>query len=111
MNARQELIDELNAMTDVAFSAAVKSSDFRFSNVDAARECMSVAMSELGLKSDAEDPKRWGACHQAANRVNGWLRASGISAGDWTWTALLGAFGVDMVAMERAYEAERAAQK
>lgn len=57
---------------------------------------MDLALSEAGNESDAADPKEWGPCHLAANRVSAWIESTCGFGGGWVWTALLDACGVDV---------------
>lgn len=74
---------------------------FRFSD-DAkpyVQRLMDLALFENRNDSDAAHPVMWGPCHLAANRVDAWIQTTCNRGGDWVWTALLEAYGINVAQM------------
>jgi hypothetical protein len=70
---------------------------FRFNAKDAPRivEMMDQALTELGLDSDRDNPRLWGACHRAANQIEWYFERSSRLFGTWLWTAIMVAYGIE----------------
>jgi hypothetical protein len=90
------------------YEAAMKFFKLNEEGSTIALNCVRSALADAG-ESTEQQYTRSGALHRAANYVNARIRELGIPAGDWSWMAILEAYGVSREEVDAQYNAAKSA--